>query len=137
MATESLLISVVLINSVALAYNKIPDCFMDVASGIRSKCQEETGVDLAVVDRMMDGEFSAEKSVSCYLGCILNSFGVYKPDGYIDYDRLLLGFSDDLKPAYKAMYDICKEYKGEDMCETALISNKCYYNYNKDIYFVL
>ncbi|XP_008548248.1 general odorant-binding protein 56d [Microplitis demolitor] len=95
---------------------------------LRTACVTETGVDEANVDSAKQGVWKMDDvKLRCFFFCMMKKIKVMNEDGTLNEEMTRKRMANDL-PADKidAVMMKCKDMKGADMCETAMMMMKCY-----------
>ncbi|KAE8750298.1 hypothetical protein FOCC_FOCC002858 [Frankliniella occidentalis] len=58
-------------------------------------------------------------------------------DGVVDADMLLTMLPEEIQPKAEPVVNACKEMRGADACDNAMMFNKCLYEKAPDYYMVV
>ncbi|XP_053619627.1 general odorant-binding protein 69a [Plodia interpunctella] len=111
----------------------------ELAKMVHDSCGEETGADLAPVDKVNAGEdlttFSDPK-LKCYIKCIMETAGMMT-DGEVDVEAVLAMLPDDIRARNEAAMRGCGTQRGADHCDNAYLTHICWQKANKKDYFLI
>ncbi|XP_044594419.1 general odorant-binding protein 56d-like [Cotesia glomerata] len=94
----------------------------------KTHCVTETGVDESFIEKAKNGEWMMDDmKLRCFMKCMMMKIKVMKEDGTLDEEITKKKMANDL-PADKIdeVMMKCKDMKGADACETAMMMMKCY-----------
>ncbi|XP_012527096.2 general odorant-binding protein 72 [Monomorium pharaonis] len=118
-------------------WTTVHDELRKLGASFRKKCLAETGVPLPMLEAAELGEFADDTKLACYFKCVMESGGVMKKDGKINYKILAKLMPASYRHIGVQMIDECKEVGGSDKCNKAFNFNKCMYLANPVAYFVI
>ncbi|KAK3926654.1 General odorant-binding protein 83a [Frankliniella fusca] len=104
---------------------------------LRTACMAETGVDEATIDACKSGQFADDPKLKCYLKCTYQQMTVMDDDGAVDADMMLSMLPESIQPKAEPILNACKDLRGADACDSALVFNKCLYEKAPEYYMVV
>nr|WBW64300.1 OBP4 [Frankliniella intonsa] len=104
---------------------------------LRTACMAETGVDEATIDACKSGQFADDPKLKCYLKCTYQQMTVMDDDGAVDADMMLSMLPEGIQPKAEPILNACKDLRGTDACDNAMIFNKCLYDKAPEYYMVV
>ncbi|XP_046431768.1 general odorant-binding protein 19d-like [Neodiprion virginianus] len=90
------------------------------------KCAEDSGIDLADLESVKNGEAAADEKMNCFGACILKGVNVLDEEGTVHKEVAIDMIPEDA-PRDEAikLIETCAEHKGKDDCDTAGLIFKC------------
>lgn len=123
------------------------DQIREMTAVLHKHCKAESGVAEEIIDSSRSGQLSPDPAFKCYIACTMEFVGIMDSEGNISYDHIY----ELLPTEHKAIVDtittkcsgICKKFLlffcdlflkqnfvvtvGEDNCDTAWKTAKCYF----------
>nr|AXY78924.1 odorant-binding protein 11 [Oedaleus infernalis] len=134
-ATACLLIAVAALHAQALSLEQL----RQTSKIVRNMCLKKTGVDLALVEGIQEGQFPDNQDLKCYMKCCMGAMqvlrqGRYNVDAAKNQAEKML--PPDLKGRFISMLDACSDRGdgADDDCEMAYQLTKCSYETDKEIF---
>lgn len=121
------------------ARGQMDDEMAELAKMLHDNCGEETGADLALVDKVNAGTDLAtlgDGKFKCYIKCIMETAGMMS-EGEVDVEAVLALLPDDMRTKNEANLRACGTKKGADHCDTAYNTQVCWQQANKADYFLI
>nr|XP_046487935.1 general odorant-binding protein 19d-like [Neodiprion pinetum] len=90
------------------------------------KCAEDSGIDLADLESVKNGEAAADEKMNCFGACILKGVNVLDEEGTVHKEVAIDMIPEDA-PRDEAikLIETCAEHKGKDDCDTAGLIFNC------------
>ncbi|XP_051156107.1 general odorant-binding protein 69a-like [Leptopilina boulardi] len=126
---------------VQIAFGKIPEWLppdmMDMVQGDKNRCMSEHGTSQAVIDDASEGKFIEDRSLSCYMYCLFESFSLADEDGNVDADLLSSLMPEHIQTAALDVFGACGNAAGSDPCDKFYKMAVCAYAKRPDIWFMI
>lgn len=115
----------------------IDDEMAEMMKMLRDSCVEETGVDVALIDKVNSGgDLMPDDKLKCYCKCYMETAGMFS-NGIVEVETILAMLPDDLRSKNEGSIRKCGTQKGADDCETAYLTQVCWQTSNKADYFLV
>ncbi|XP_013197511.1 general odorant-binding protein 69a-like [Amyelois transitella] len=125
--------------AVLAAVAAMDDEMAELAKMVHDNCGEETGADLAPVDKVNAGADLADfpdPKLKCYIKCIMETAGMMT-DGEVDVEAVLAMLPDEVRGRNEAAMRGCGTQRGADHCDNAFLTHVCWQKANKKDYFLI
>ncbi|XP_046743568.1 general odorant-binding protein 83a-like isoform X2 [Diprion similis] len=109
------------------------DGLAEMMKMLHDTCVGETGVAEDVVIAAKAGNFAEDPKLKCFMLCLLNEVSAFD-DGEIDIETLIAIIPESMAAQVEPIIRNCGVIKGSDDCDTAFLTNKCWYNENPALY---
>ncbi|CAG9569629.1 unnamed protein product [Danaus chrysippus] len=97
----------------------------ELAKMLRDNCVEETGVDVALIDKVNQGATLMEDGkLKCYIKCVMETAGMMS-GGEVDVEAVVAVLPDELQRHADTMR-ACGTQRGRDDCDTAFRTQVCW-----------
>ncbi|XP_075986874.1 general odorant-binding protein 69a-like [Anticarsia gemmatalis] len=109
----------------------------ELARMVRESCAGETGVDVALVDKVNAGaELPPDDKLKCYIKCTMETAGMMS-EGEVDVEAVLALLPPDMSAHNGPALRACGTQRGADHCDTAFRTQVCWQNANRADYFLI
>lgn len=109
----------------------------ELARMVRDNCAGETGVDIALVEKVNGGAgLMPDAKLKCYIKCTMETAGMMS-EGEVDVEAVLAMLPPDMSAHNAPALRACGTQRGADDCETAYLTQVCWQNANKADYFLI
>ncbi|ETN61360.1 odorant binding protein [Anopheles darlingi] len=101
------------------------------------ECMAESGIDVASVSKLRDGDISpaskTNRSVKCFMKCFFEKEGFIDGDGQLQLENITVALEKDYeRSTIDEMLVKCGVQK-EDGCETAYHAYECYHDHYQNL----
>nr|QRF70921.1 odorant binding protein [Semiothisa cinerearia] len=109
----------------------------ELAAMVRSSCKDESGVDLALVEKVNAGNtLMDDGKLKCYIACVMETAGMMS-DNEVDVEAVLALLDDNTRARNEKALRACGTQKGAEKCETAWKTQKCWQDANPGDYYLI
>ncbi|KAI4475673.1 hypothetical protein M0802_015073 [Mischocyttarus mexicanus] len=110
---------------------------IEMVAGDKARCMEEHGTTQALIDQVNDGNLVNDRSLSCYMYCMLESFSLVDEEGNLESEMLLGFIPDNLKDMGTDVLNACAKQDGADGCERVFNVAKCVQQKVPELWFMV
>nr|AFD34182.1 odorant binding protein 6 [Argyresthia conjugella] len=115
--------------------------FLEFSRPVIEKCEQQTGVDKALVKQFEKGDMVDDGKFKCYLKCMFVEFNVLdEATGQFHYEKMLSMIPADMRTIAFDMGKNCIHFKGEngaDLCQVSYDLHKCWQKSDPEHYFLM
>ncbi|KAK2579462.1 hypothetical protein KPH14_010777 [Odynerus spinipes] len=115
----------------------IPPEMLEMVAGDKARCMEEHGTSQALIDQVNDGNLVNDRSLTCYMFCLLDAFSLVDDDGNLESEMLLGFIPDNLKELGNDILNACAKQDGADGCERIYNVAKCVQQKVPELWFMV
>ncbi|XP_026499429.2 general odorant-binding protein 69a-like [Vanessa tameamea] len=108
----------------------------ELAKMLRENCVEETGADVALIDKVNAGaDLMGDAKLKCYIKCVMETAGMMS-EGEVDVEAVVAVLPEELQKHADKMR-ACGTQKGVDDCDTAFLTQSCWQKASKADYILI
>ncbi|OWR52077.1 antennal binding protein X [Danaus plexippus plexippus] len=97
----------------------------ELAKMLRDNCLEETGADVALIDKVNQGAtLMPDGKLKCYIKCVMETAGMMS-GGEVDVEAVVAVLPEELQRHADTMR-ACGTKRGLDDCDTAFLTQACW-----------
>ncbi|XP_076175592.1 odorant binding protein 1 [Ptiloglossa arizonensis] len=115
----------------------VPPELMDMVQDDKQRCMAEHGTTQAQIDDVSNGNLVDDKSITCYMYCLLEAFSLVDEDGQLDTDMLLGVLPEHFHDLAVDILGKCTPTTGADNCDKVLNLGRCIYTAVPDMWFIV
>ncbi|XP_076760533.1 odorant binding protein 1 [Xylocopa sonorina] len=115
----------------------VPAEILDMVQEDKARCMSEHGTTQAQIDEVDKGTLSNDRSITCYMYCLLEAFSLADEEGDIDQDMLLGLLPDSLQDKATSIMGKCVPATGADGCEKIYNLAKCVQAAAPELWFII
>lgn len=108
----------------------------ELAKMLRDSCIEETGADIALIDKVNNGaDLMPDPKLKCYIKCVMETAGMMS-GGAVDVEAVVAVLPPELQRHADKMR-ACGTKAGADDCDTAFLTQACWQSGCKEDYILI
>ncbi|XP_060817737.1 pheromone-binding protein-related protein 6-like [Bombus pascuorum] len=115
----------------------IPPEIFDMVAEDKARCMSEHGTTQAQIDEVDQGVLKDDRSITCYMFCLLEAFSLVDDEGDIDADMLLGLLPDQFQARAESVMSKCTPAAGSDKCDKIYNLAKCAMAEAPDVWFIV
>ncbi|XP_015177157.1 PREDICTED: uncharacterized protein LOC107066747 [Polistes dominula] len=115
----------------------VPPEMIEMVAGDKARCMEEHGTSQALIDQVNDGNLVNDRSLSCYMYCMLEAFSLVDEEGNLESEMLLGFIPDNFKEMGADILNACARQDGADGCERVFNVAKCVQQKVPELWFMV
>ncbi|XP_014605087.1 PREDICTED: uncharacterized protein LOC106787327 isoform X3 [Polistes canadensis] len=115
----------------------VPPEMIEMVAGDKARCMEEHGTSQALIDQVNDGNLVNDRSLSCYMYCMLEAFSLVDEEGNLESEMLLGFIPDNFKEMGTDVLNACAKQDGADGCERVFNVAKCVQQKVPELWFMV
>nr|ALG36142.1 odorant binding protein 9 [Sclerodermus sp. MQW-2015] len=110
---------------------------LDMIANDKNNCMAEHGTTEAQVDSVNNGQLPEDRSITCYMFCMFDTFAVVDEDGVLDADTLSSFFPEEVQEKARGAFGPCSEPPGDDNCDKMKNLAKCIHEHDPSMLFMI
>ncbi|KAL6438099.1 hypothetical protein ACFW04_004378 [Cataglyphis niger] len=103
----------------------IPPEMLEMVQDDKQRCMAEHGTSQALIDEVNDGKLTDDRSITCYMHCLLDAFSLVDEEGDLEVDMLLSVIPENFQEIGTQILNKCAKQDGADPCEKIFNVAKC------------
>ncbi|XP_033213373.1 pheromone-binding protein-related protein 6-like [Belonocnema kinseyi] len=115
----------------------IPQEMLDMVQNDKQRCMAEHGTTQELIDKVNEGELPNDRTLTCYMFCLFDSFSLADEDGNIDVDLLVSILPENLQAPAGEVFGACNNQPGADICDKMYNIGKCAQTKRPDLWFMI
>ncbi|XP_047367285.1 uncharacterized protein LOC124956011 [Vespa velutina] len=115
----------------------VPAELLDMVVGDKTRCMEEHGTTQALIDQVNDGNLVNDRSLSCYMFCLLDAFSLVDEEGNLEAEMLLGFLPENLVAQGTDILNACAKQDGADGCERVFKVAQCVQQKVPELWFMV
>ncbi|XP_022911546.1 general odorant-binding protein 69a-like [Onthophagus taurus] len=112
----------------------------ELAKQLHNDCVEQIGdaaVEAFITTVQKKEGFPDENLLKCYIKCVMDEMAIVDDDGVIDVEAAIALLPEEMADDAAPIMRKCGVIKGSSPCDTVYQTHKCYYDTNKEVYFLV
>jgi len=85
----------------------------------------EHGTAQALIDEVNDGKLTNDRTITCYMNCLLDAFSLVDEEGNLEAEMLISVIPDEYQKIGTDILNKCAVQEGADACEKIYNVAKC------------
>ncbi|GAB1863354.1 General odorant-binding protein 69a-like [Camponotus japonicus] len=115
----------------------IPPEMLEMVQADKERCMAEHGTSQALIDEVNDGKLSEDRSITCYMHCLLDSFSLVDEEGDLETDMLLSVIPEEFQEIGSKILNKCAKQDGADVCDKIFNVAKCVQGTVPELWFMV
>ncbi|KYN41523.1 Pheromone-binding protein-related protein 1 [Trachymyrmex septentrionalis] len=103
----------------------IPAEMLEMVQADKERCMAEHGTSQVSIDEVNDGKLSNDRSITCYMNCLLDAFSLVDEEGNLEADMLISVIPEQFQEIGNKILNKCAKQDGADACEKIYEVAKC------------
>ncbi|XP_076376470.1 odorant binding protein 1 [Megalopta genalis] len=95
----------------------VPPEIIDMVQDDKQRCMEEHGTSEAMIQEVAQGKISSDRSITCYMYCLLEAFSLVDDEANLETDMLMGILPEHLQDLAEQILGKCNPAAGSDNCE--------------------
>ncbi|XP_072756311.1 odorant binding protein 1 [Anoplolepis gracilipes] len=136
----SVILGVVLLQAIYVSAGPpdwIPPEMLEMVQGDKERCMSEHGTSQTLIDEVNDGKLSNDRSITCYMHCLLDAFSLVDEEGDLEVDMLLSVIPEQYQEIGTKILNKCAKQDGADPCEKIFNIAKCVQSTVPELWFMV
>ncbi|XP_076237096.1 odorant binding protein 1 [Calliopsis andreniformis] len=137
---DSLLFLALVCSQAILVYalpDWVPPEILDMVQDDKQRCMAEHGTTQAQIDDVDKGNIVNDKSISCYMYCLLEAFSLVDDEANLETDMLMGLLPDNLQDTAEDILGKCTPTSGSDNCDKIFNLAKCVQSAAPELWFIV
>ncbi|XP_011251750.1 general odorant-binding protein 69a [Camponotus floridanus] len=115
----------------------IPPEMLEMVQADKERCMAEHGTSQALIDEVNDGKLSEDRSITCYMHCLLDSFSLVDEEGDLETEMLLSVIPEEFQEIGNKILTKCAKQDGADVCDKIFNVAKCVQGTVPELWFMV
>ncbi|EFN89245.1 Pheromone-binding protein-related protein 1 [Harpegnathos saltator] len=98
---------------------------LEMVQGDKERCMAEHGTSQDLIDQVNDGHLSDDRSITCYMNCLLDAFSLVDEEGDLEADMLISVIPEQYQEIGTKLLTKCAKQDGADPCEKIFKVAQC------------
>jgi len=136
----SVILGVVLLQAIYVSAGPpdwIPPEMLEMVQGDKERCMAEHGTSQALIDQVNDGKLSEDRSITCYMNCLLDAFSLVDEEGNLEAEMLISVIPAEFQEIGNKILNKCAVQDGADPCEKIYNVAKCVQSTVPELWFMV
>lgn len=136
----SVILSVVLLQAIYVSAGPpdwIPPEMLEMVQSDKERCMAEHGTSQTLIDEVNDGKLTNDRSITCYMHCLLEAFSLVDDEGNLEAEMLLSVVPEQYQKIGTELLNKCAVQTGADECEKILNVAKCVQGAVPELWFMV
>ncbi|XP_020289884.1 uncharacterized protein LOC109857704 [Pseudomyrmex gracilis] len=125
----SVILGVVLLQAVlyvsAAPPDWVPPEMLEMVQSDKERCMAEHGTTQALIDEVNDGKLTEDRSITCYMNCLLDAFSLVDEEGNLEAEMLISVIPAEFQEIGNKILNKCAHQDGTDPCDKIYKVAKC------------
>ncbi|XP_066593442.1 general odorant-binding protein 69a-like [Prorops nasuta] len=115
----------------------ITDEIVEMLATDKKNCMAEHGTTEEQIDSVNNGQAPVDRSITCYMYCMFDTFAVVDEDGVLDWETLSSFFPEEIQQKATAAFKACHAPSGDDNCDKMKNLAQCIYEHDPSMLFMV
>ncbi|XP_024890487.1 general odorant-binding protein 69a-like [Temnothorax curvispinosus] len=136
----SVILGVVLLQAIYVSAGPpdwIPPEMLEMVQADKKRCMAEHGTSQALIDEVNDGKLMNDRSITCYMNCLLDAFSLVDEEGNLEAEMLLTVIPEQFQEIGTKILNKCAKQDGADACEKIFEVAKCVQGTVPELWFMV
>ncbi|EZA48953.1 ObirObp1 [Ooceraea biroi] len=137
----SVIVAVVLLQAIYVSAGGPPDWvppeMLEMVQGDKKRCMGEHGTSQALIDEVNNGNLADDRSIACYMHCMLDAFSLVDEEGNLETEMLLGVIPEQFLELATELLNKCAVQEGADGCEKVFKIAKCVQATKPELWFMV
>jgi len=136
----SVILGVVLLQAIYVSAGPpdwIPPEMLEMVQGDKERCMAEHGTSQTLIDEVNDGKLTNDRSLTCYMNCLLDAFSLVDEEGNLEAEMLISVIPAEFQEIGNKILNKCARQDGADACEKIYEVAKCVQGTVPELWFMV
>ncbi|KAG7198172.1 hypothetical protein KM043_005590 [Ampulex compressa] len=115
----------------------VPQEMLAMVQGDKERCMAEYGTTQDQIDKVNEGVLVNEKSISCYMYCLLDAFSLADEEGNLESEMLMSFVPEHLVATASDILGKCAKQEGPTACDKIFEVAKCVQSTVPELWFIV
>ncbi|KAH0951263.1 Obp1 [Eciton burchellii] len=115
----------------------VPPEMLEMVQGDKKRCMSEHGTTQELIDKVNDGDLLNDRSITCYMFCLLDAFSLVDEEGNLEAEMLISVIPAEFQEIGNKILNKCAVQDGADPCEKIYNVAKCVQGTVPELWFMV